>query len=501
MYLVAFAAFAAEPPAWTYTSDVWAAELGSAVAPAGDVNADGFDDFLVGAPSDYDGAEEDEGLVRLFFGGAAGPAAAPDWTGQTDEGSAHFGSTLAGGRDVNGDGYTDILAGAPDRSRRGGAWLFEGGAAGPSTTADWQAAADANGRTTRFGRVLALGDVDADGYAELVVGAWVEDGRGQPVSSSVSVFRGSATGPGADPDWEVGWSADTGYLVCTLALADVNGDGAEDLTIGDWLSDPAGQVLVVPGSAAGPDEATLQVIPAPAGASGFGIAISAGGDLDQDGYGDAVVGAPNGHVPGAYVHPGSASGLSATPAVILEGPGGSDRAGGVVAGAGDVDGDGYADVLLGGPDYPYEHATGGWVRVFRGGSAGVDPAPAWSVETDTHATEFGSVVAAAGDIDGDGLGEVLVGEPGFDGDQYRTGAVHVYRPAAESSGWEPDTGGTDPGDSGGPDDTGAGETDAGETGDKQGGVDAGCGCASTTRPTAPGLLVVVALAATTRRRR
>ena len=95
---------------WTFQPDQDGALVGSAVA-AGDVNGDGFSDVVVGASS-YDGGQADEGRAYVFYGSAAGPAAAPSWIEECDQASAGFGSAVAVG-DVNGDGYADVAVGAP----------------------------------------------------------------------------------------------------------------------------------------------------------------------------------------------------------------------------------------------------------------------------------------------------------------------------------------------------------------------------------------------------
>src|SRR5262245_22580432 len=98
-------------PAWTAEGNQYYANFGSSVAFAGDVNGDGFADVLVGAPNIDDG-QTNEGRAFLFFGSATGAATAPAWTVAGEQAQAVFGGSVASAGDVNGDGYADVIVGA-----------------------------------------------------------------------------------------------------------------------------------------------------------------------------------------------------------------------------------------------------------------------------------------------------------------------------------------------------------------------------------------------------
>ena len=108
---------------WNSESNQIGAGFGSSVASAGDVNGDGYDDILVGA-SNYNGALTNQGSAALFLGSPDGPSKLPDWTAEGSQAFANFGASLAGADDVNGDGYDDVIVGAPRgtavRTTRGG---------------------------------------------------------------------------------------------------------------------------------------------------------------------------------------------------------------------------------------------------------------------------------------------------------------------------------------------------------------------------------------------
>ncbi len=145
------------------------ASFGTSVASAGDVNGDGYDDVVVGAPLYGPG---DPGAAFLFLGSATGPSTAPDWAVWPHQAYASFGTSVASAGDVNGDGYDDVVIGAPfyGPDDGGAAFLFLGSATGLSATPDW----------TTFGHqtngelgtsVASAGDVNGDGYDDVVVGA------------------------------------------------------------------------------------------------------------------------------------------------------------------------------------------------------------------------------------------------------------------------------------------------------------------------------------------
>src|SRR5262249_7123298 len=140
---------------------------------AGDVDGDGYDDMAVGA-SAYDDTLTDEGAVFLYSGSASGVSATPSWTRARGQASAELGTAVAAAGDTNGDGYDDLLGGAPGyddgESDEGEAWIYAGSASGPGTTAQWSRDADVAG--SHLGSsVAAAGDVDGDGHADVLVGA------------------------------------------------------------------------------------------------------------------------------------------------------------------------------------------------------------------------------------------------------------------------------------------------------------------------------------------
>jgi hypothetical protein len=235
-------------------SNQGSARLGFSVAGAGDVNGDGYADVIVGAYA-YNAGEGSEGAAFVFHGGASGvgngtPANA-EATLQSDEANALLGVSVAGAGDVNGDGYADVIVGASSysgaQSGDGAAFVFHGSETGITdgtpASADTHLASDqANADLGRS--VAGAGDVNGDGYADVIVGAPQYD-AGHSNEGAAFVFLGGpagivdATSASAaahlEPDQataNMGWSA--------AGAGDVNGDGYADVIVGSQWYD-AGQ--------------------------------------------------------------------------------------------------------------------------------------------------------------------------------------------------------------------------------------------------------------------
>jgi hypothetical protein len=165
----------------------------------------------------------------------------------------------------------------------------------------------------------------------------------------------------------------------------------------------------------------------------LGFSVATAGDVNGDGYDDVIVGASGNGVwmpttdQRAYVYYGSPSGLSADPDWIAEGSQASDFFGYSVAGAGDVNGDGYDDVIVGAVCYTDGESREGRVYLYHGSASGPSAAPDWTAEGDQFRAYLGISVAGAGDVDGDGYDDVIVGADGYDGELVNQGRVYVYR--------------------------------------------------------------------------
>ena len=424
-------------PAWAVESNAPFDAFGSSVATAGDVNGDGFSDVVVGAPVGDDG-QMDEGRAFVFLGSGSGLATLPAWTAGGDQAGAGFGSSVATAGDVDGDGYADVLIGADGyddgQANEGRTFVFLGSANGLATTPAWTAEPDQAGASFG-GSVQTAGDVNGDGYSDVVVGARLHD-NGQTDEGRASVYLGSSSGLATTPAWTArGGQANADFGSSVATAGDVNGDGYADVLVGAGAFDNGqtdeGRAFVYLGGASG-----LAIAPAWAAGSGqagawFGFAVAAAGDVNGDGYSDVLVGSPfydSGQADegGAFLYLGSSGGLATSPAWTAESKQEFATFGVAVATAGDVNGDGYADVVVGSSYYDGGQTDEGRAYVYLGSSGGLATTPSWIAESDQAFAYFGNAVATAGDVNGDGYSDVLVGAEAYDNGQADEGRVYAY---------------------------------------------------------------------------
>jgi hypothetical protein len=398
--------------------------FGFATAPAGDVNGDGAADVVVGAPHN-DAGGGGAGRASLYFGGPV-MHNAPDLVLTGAAGGDSFGFAVAGAGDVNGDGYADVLVGAPLNNAAGTdagrAYVFFGGPAmdpTPDVTLTGTAARD------QFGRAVAgAGDVNGDGYDDVVVGApyFSANDRGR----AQVFFGGAAMDAVPDVTLAGGAGLDTfGFAVG--GGGDVNDDGSDDVVVGAFGSDAggtdAGRAYVFFGGGAMNSAADVTLTGEAAG-DNLGFAVGGAGDVNADGFADVVAGAPNNDAGGAnagraYVYLGGAA-MDDTRDATLTGQAGT-LFGTAVAGVGDVNGDGFDDLAVGAPFYDESgpEAVGRAYVFFGGGAMDADADVAMTGPSGDQTLGF----SVAG-VDAGGARAVLVGAPNYAGS---TGRVYVYR--------------------------------------------------------------------------
>jgi hypothetical protein len=378
------------------------------VAAAGDVNGDGFPDVIVGAPN---GGPNQEGRAYLYFGGpAADDVADLVFTGEVT--GDEFGLTRCVGSagDVNGDGFDDVIIGAPAHNGNGvdsgRLYLYFGGSS-PDTTADWVRTGEVF--EDYLGIVGRGADVNGDGYSDLIVAAPFHLPPGRAY-----VFFGGAT-PDTIPDVVMDGEESGDQFGWSISPAgDFNGDGFVDVVLGAPTSDAgaqaAGRIYIFFGGP-GVDGVPDWVFTHDVTRALLGYSVSSAGDVNGDGFDDVIVGTSSGFgVAGTAsvffggVTPDSTSDLT------LTGEAPDDGFGEAVAGAGDLNGDGFADVVVGAPRNDAGGANAGRAYVYFGG-----PTP--DALTDVFLTGeasdlLGDAVATADDTNRDGFPDVIAGARG-----------------------------------------------------------------------------------------
>jgi FG-GAP repeat/Putative metal-binding motif/FG-GAP-like repeat len=439
------------------------ASFGSAVAGAGDVNGDGFDDVIVG-DFFFDDGQVNEGAAFVHLGSADGLATTPAWTATSDQDNAYFGMWVAGAGDVDGDGYDDVIVGAMEydalQSGEGRASLFLGSPKGLEGTAAWTAEGDQF--SANFAVVASAGDVNADGYDDVIVGAYKFDGDQQDEGRAF-LFLGSAGGLATTASWTAESDQGTEYATYynpigapffgySLGSAgDVNGDGYDDVVVAApnyYVSQyKEGKVYVYHGSAAGLEvEAAWTAVahdtPPPSYTThhiepvDFAETVASAGDVNGDGYDDLLVGESgyyeqDGGGGAVFLYIGSPSGLGEVPGwtVTVDDP--YVGFGGAIGSVGDVNADGFDDVVVG---------AAAWDQVFLylGSDAGLGSDAAWVGTSDQPGAWFGDAVGGAGDVDGDAVNDIIIGGPKHDGSLTDGGRVWLFQGGCAGKGDDTD---------------------------------------------------------------
>lgn len=364
--------------------------FGLATAGAGDVNGDGYFDLIVGAFGNQGAGAANKGVAYIYYGSASGftshPLSAapyacsgpPDCTviqNPQDSGGAQFGFSVSGAGDVNRDGFADVIVGAWGNAGGGGAlskgvgYVFYGSASGitshptsalpytcsgpPDCTEFQNPENEASGQLAHS--VSSAGDVNGDGYADVIAGARSNQGAGAVNKGSAYVFYGSATGVTSHPPSAAAYAC-SGPPDCSIvqnpenqgnalfgyavsSAGDVNSDGFSDVIVGGYQNTGTGAAnkgaaYVYYGSASGitghpfsavayactgPPDCTVIQNPDNENTGVFSQSVAPAGDMNRDGFADIVIGARNNQGAGiinkglAYVFYGSASGITSHP--------------------------------------------------------------------------------------------------------------------------------------------------------------------------------------------
>lgn len=408
---------------WRAEGDQAGARFGSALATA-DVNGDGFGDLVVGAPL-YDDQFHDEGRVSVYLGSASGLATTPAWVRHGRQTGAHLGAVVVNLGDVNGDGIDDIAFSAPEYDVRLNKWnpypfgsigvsgryapnegrvvVYLGSASGlgllPNRILDGLEFRE------HFGTALAgVGDVNGDGYDDLLAGS---PGKASGLGGAL-LFSGSASGVSSVPSWiGLAGTSGSGYGREVARAGDTNGDGFADFEIGRPGFETCFRVVLHLGSASG----LGAEVPLAESLVEFGPAV----DLNQDGLPELLYSVEGCGTTGlSWRRHGLGSvgtyPISGAPASVV---------------AGDLDGDGFQDVVAGLPTGTAQGRVSGYF-----GAAGqLTPLAAFlTLDGQQPGDDFGRVLAVA-DVDGQSGEELFVAAPLHDAGQADEGLVRMYSSA------------------------------------------------------------------------
>jgi hypothetical protein len=453
-------------------------QSGFSVADAGDVNGDGFSDLIVGAPNvEVNGTQV--GAAYVIFGNDTGftPTLDLDSLDGTNgfriEGTfanGRFGQSVSGAGDFNGDGFDDLVISAPLTNNGAGAtYVLFGKSSSFGEKFDLATINGTNGfifvgnQVGEFtgSSVSKAGDINGDGYGDIVIGAV---GHDTVVGGNVVADAGGAAyvlyghngtsftftnavtlGTAGQPGFRLDGVNDNDNSGNSLSfLGDFNGDGFDDFLVGASASDSQGKAnigrtYVVYGKAADfPTSMSLGNVAGPLGAQivgindgdGLGISVHGAGDINGDGLADIILGATSSDVNGSssgeayiiYGRTGVISGtINATNSDLrIQGADGNDFLGSSVSGIGDFNGDGFDDVLVGVPGTISEPGASYVVFGRPDGFAGpinvstLDGTAGFKLPGLNVGDGAGEAVSGAGDVNGDGYSDLIIGAPSAD---------------------------------------------------------------------------------------
>ncbi|MFN8207953.1 MAG: FG-GAP-like repeat-containing protein [Bacteroidales bacterium] len=470
--------------------------FGYHVTGAGDINGDGYDDLIVGASGYYKNGY-DAGRAYVYFGNEQMDTL-PDIVLNGEKAEICFGGSVSGAGDLNKDGYNDFMIGAYRYEHGGRLYIYYGGS-NPDTLPDLTVISSSGGNPVEdinqdgyddlliknafylggasmdslpdlaipsAKRIIAWGDFNGDGFIDYLNGDWESDVNGY-LSGCISMYNGGTQlpaspaaefygerggmefgmgvcGPGdlnsdgyddfvisgrysgyspqeafvsvymggkmlhPEPDFILYNNSSAVYAESICGAGDVNGDGYKDLLTGG-MND---SVFLYLGSSSFDNEPDLQFTKQDS-SKYFGSSIDCAGDVNKDGFDDILIGDFGNYSAGtqsgrAYIYYGGTT-MDTKPDLVFKDGTARISFGATVKGVGDINNDGYDDVAIGAPRYDRINHFGR-LYLYLGGPD-MDGTPDLVITGTEQYYQFGSIIAAGGDINNDGYGDILVSTP------------------------------------------------------------------------------------------
>lgn len=396
--------------------------FGNAVSWISDINSDGYDDYIVGEPNGDVLNVQNAGFVHVYSGRTG--ALIRTHLSPNVSSNGQFGTAVLGIPDINADGTPDYLVGAPyEATTKGRVYTYSG-----KTGALIGTLTGASDLTYLGGSLARIPDCTGDGKDDYAIGR----GGPFPVDGPVRIYSGATGNLWTTLNLPAGQS-DTSFGKAIAGVPDVNGDGRGDIVVGAWTAEtsqftPNEGVLYV---FSGMNGALLYSVDSPDDQTdgNFGFSVAGVPDVNGDGRGDILVGAPNEAVDGQGIVCGQVhvySGINGAFIRTLNSP--TPKAGGrfgwAVLGSPDLNGDGRGEIVVGARDETVTGLQTGKVYIFSGANGAL-------METRTAPVTgqaFGHALAMVPDANGDDRPDLLVGAPEHEvGATSNAGASFLWR--------------------------------------------------------------------------